>query len=249
MNKATYYKAAGLVIIFLAALAIRLYPVINSPEKVRYGLGPFGDTHLYHRIAYNLYKGNGFSGIDDGRAYGLGQKEESLEYEPAITRGPAYPLFMYFVYKYFGHPDAMKSIKNWHKNWDKIRIVQCILDATICLLVFFIVKLIYPAYIWPALISAFLYCFSFYNIFYTKALLSESVSTFLVTLSIFFCILGLKDEKKYWLLLAGIGFGLVALSRPEYILFLFILPVLIFFVNRQIPKIAIKKSMIFLSAQ
>jgi len=241
------YQLIILIIIFLFALIIRLYPVIKTPIEFMYGFGQFGDSFLYHTIAYNLYKGNGFSGTDDGRAFGLKHSDSGrLEYTPAITRGPIYPLFMCAIYKFFGKPEDMDSPENWHNNWVKVRIAQCILDATICLLVFFIVRLIYSSSYWPALVSAFLYSFSFYNIYYTKALLSESVAAFLLTSSVFFCILGFKYDKAYWWILTGIGFGLTILSRPEFLLFPFLLLFYIVFIFRSSVLSGIKKSIIFI---
>ena len=60
--------AVALSVILSLGLWIRLHPIVSNPEEYRRGLGPFGDTQLYHRIAYNLYQGHGFSGTDDGRA-------------------------------------------------------------------------------------------------------------------------------------------------------------------------------------
>ncbi len=247
-NKAntSYYKIIGLSLIIIGALAIRLYPVVNSPEKNRSGFGPFGDTFYYHRVAYNLCNGNGFSATDDGRAFGVGKKNKDLEYEPTITRGPVYPFFMCMVYKTLGNEEYMVSLEDWHKNLNKVRIVQCVIDAAICLLVFFIVRLIYPAFFLPAFISAFLYCFSFYNIFYTKALLSESLTTFLMTWFIFFCVLVLKNQKKLWFFLAGAVFGLVILSRFEYAIFVFVIIIYMCFINRRSLPIAIKNCVIFI---
>jgi hypothetical protein len=242
----SYHKIIGLSLIFVGALTIRIYPVVNSPEKIRAGFGPFGDTHFYQRVAYNLYKGNGFSATYDDRAYGLGSKNENLEYEPTVTRGPVYPLFLCTVYKFIGNEEDMKSVENWHRNLDKVRIVQCIVDSAICLLVFFIVRLIYPSAFLPAFISAVLYCFNFYNIFYTKALLSESITTFLIASFIFFCVFGLKITNKLWGFLTGVILGLVVLSRLEYALFMFVLTAYIYFVNRQSPLVAIKKCAIFI---
>lgn len=246
MNKSTYYKALGLSIIFIAAFTIRLYPVINSPERIKKGFGPFGDAHLYHCIAYNLYNGNGFSGTDDGTTYGTSKERKTTEYEPAINRGPVYPYFIYLIYKFFGNTEAMKSFGTWHKNWHKVRIAQCILDASICISVFLIVRLICPQSLWPAFISSFLYVFSFYNIFYTKTLLSESITTFLLALAILFFVLGIKSERKTWPFLAGVSFGLVVLSRAEYVLFIILMAVFLFFTNQKFLSIAIKKGIIFL---
>ncbi len=241
----SYYKIAGLGIIFVIALIIRLYPVVESPEVYRNGLGPYGDTHFYHRTAYNLYMGNGFSTTDDGRAYGLKPKEKNLEYKPAITRGPIYSSFMCIVYKVFGSEEDMNSVENWHKNWDKVRITQCVMDAVVCLLVFVIVRLIYPASSIPAFIAAILYCFGFYNIFYTKTLLSESLTTFLVTIVLLFCILALKKSRFWWFLAGGV-LGVIVLARPEYVLFVFFLAVVICFANRHSISMAVKNCVIFL---
>jgi len=242
------YAFILLAIIFITALIIRLYPAIETPETFRDGFGPYGDTFLYHRAAYNLYKGNGFSGTDDGRAFGLKGEETKLEYEPAITRGPVYPFFISMVYRILGSKKDMESIQGWHKNLDKVRIVQCILDAMVCILIFLMARAIYTKPFLPALIASLLYCFSFYNIYYTRALLSECVTTFLLSASLLFCILGLRHDKAYLWALAGALFGLVILSRTEYILFPLILMLYMICIDRQHILSAIKKFLIFLIA-
>ena len=70
-----FIRILGLILIFLAALFIRIDPVLMTPEPIRAGFGPFGDSFLYHNIAYNLYKGHGYSGIDNGSAFGLPQSD------------------------------------------------------------------------------------------------------------------------------------------------------------------------------
>jgi len=237
---AFYFALLGMIFIF--ALIIRLYPVIQSPETYRKGLGPFGDSYLYHVTAYNLYKGHGFSGVDDGQAFGLKDENKDLKYTPENKKAPAYPFFISMVYRFFGSVQDMKSVDNWHKNFDKVRIAQCIVDSFICLLVFFIVRVIYSKSYWPAFISAILYCFSFYNIYYTRALLSESVTTFMVTLSILLSVLSLKRNKLYLSVLSGISMGICALSRAEYILFPLVFIIYIFFIDRRNLASAIKKS-------
>jgi len=234
-----------LVVILFTALFIRLSP---TPQEVfRDGFGIFGDTHLYHRIAYNLYMGNGFSGTLNKGAYGMVQKDACIEYEPAITRGPVYPFFLFAVYKILGNPEDMKSIKTWHRNLDKVRIVQAVLDASLCILLFLMVRIICPESIWPALISAILYCFCPYNIFYTKALLAESIATYLLTWTIFFCVMALKNNKSVWWWVGpGIGFGLVVLCRPEYLLVFPLLAVFILFLHRRNLSAGLKKAGVFL---
>lgn len=241
----TIFQITALVFIFVVAVTIRLHTLFSNPETFNMGLGPFGDTHLYHKIAYNLYSGNGFSGSDDRRAYGFEGKEEELAYEPTATRGPVYPTFMWAVYKTFGTVEHMDA-EDWHYNWDKIRIVQCIIDALLCLVVYFIVRLIYSNSFGAALIAALLYSFSFYNVFYTRALLSESLMTFLLSLFILFCTLGLKKDKILFWIASGITFGLVILTKSEYILFPFVLFISILFINRNKLANKLKRSFIFI---
>jgi 4-amino-4-deoxy-L-arabinose transferase-like glycosyltransferase len=245
MAKTRYYELAAIGVIFGLALLIRLQPVVSKPEKARAGLGPYGDTHFYHRAAYNLCNGNGFSGTDDGRAYGLGVQNKELEYEPAISRGPVYPFFMCGVYKFLGNEEDMKHIENWHNIWDRVRIVQCVMDAGVCLLVFFCVRLIYPASHCPAYIASILYCFSLYNIFYTRALLSESLTTFLVCLFIMFYILALAKERMVWWLFTGVTLGLVVLARFEYVLFVPVLSAYICLADRKSYSFMLKNIAVY----
>ena len=148
-----------LVIIFIIALFIRLYPVLKTPEPIFQGFGPYGDSYLYHVIGYNLYKGNGFSGLENGQVFGSKTVEIPPKYQSAITRGPVYPFFISMVYRIWGKQNDMATMTTWHKNWDKIRIIQCFLDAFVCLIVFFIDQTIIKDSIFPALISAFLILF------------------------------------------------------------------------------------------
>ncbi len=228
-----FFRIAGLLLIFGAALAVRLYPVLVTPEPIRAGFGPFGDSFLYHNIAYNLYKGNGYSGIDNGSAFGMPQPGKPMGFEPAVTRGPVYPVFLAAVYRLWGDAKAMGSINRWHVNWDRVRIVQSILDALICLLLFRAVRVLLPDHRLPAFLAAALYGVSFYNIFYTRMLLSESVTTFLVATAIAAGIMALKSGRTVYWFTTGAGFGLASLSRPEYLLFPFLLAGFILLIQRR----------------
>ncbi|MDD5730658.1 MAG: hypothetical protein PHN57_05975, partial [Candidatus Omnitrophica bacterium] len=73
--------------ILVLALAIRLYPVIKSPETLRSGMGQFGDSYLYNDIASNLYKNKGFVSSPISGAGG----PEQTSFQPVVTRGPGYP--------------------------------------------------------------------------------------------------------------------------------------------------------------
>ncbi|MBF0571495.1 MAG: glycosyltransferase family 39 protein [Candidatus Omnitrophica bacterium] len=234
-----------LAVIFITALILRLYPVIHAPETFNKGFGFFGDSGLYHSIGYNLYKGNGFSGSNNALAFGFKTEGVKLEYEPAAVRAPVYPFFISAVYRFFCSDEDMKSLEVWHKNWDKVRIVQCFLDAIVCVLVFFISRTIFNGTFFPALISSGLYCFSFYNIFYTRALLTESVTTFLLAVFLLLCVLAIKRDKLYLWGMAGLSCGLVVLTRPEYLLFPAVFMFYMVFINRKQILSAAKKILVF----
>lgn len=237
-----YVTAAILIAIVLAALTVRIYPVTKHPEPVRNGFGSFADSRAYHQIAYNLYKGHGFSGTFTNAAYGMPGTPENVKYEPAIYRPPAYPAFIFLVYKIFGSANDMDSVDTWRRNWDKVRIAQCVVDSAVCILVFLIVRLIYPANTLPALLAAFLYCFSFYNIFYTRALLSETLTTFFLTLTVYFAVLGSKYRKAHIWFASGIACGILILCRPEYLLLPLVLAVCILATDRSYMKAAVLKT-------
>ncbi len=207
-----------LAVIFISALMFRL-AYTESTVIPKNGIGTFGDTYLYHKIAYNVYKGHGFSGIDDGSAFGYPPAvKKPIDYKPEIVRGPVYPLFMSLVYDFAIHPGKMNSPKAWYPVFTDVRIVQCFLDAFIVLLIFFMVRMIYPASRVPAIIASILYAFDFYNIYYTRVLLTESITTFLIALALFFIVVGMKKRKWSAWGLSGICLGLTSLCRPEYLL-------------------------------
>ena len=80
-------EAVLLALVVALALILRLGPEIRSPESEHNGHGPFGDTQLYHRIAVNLLRGNGFSSTDDGSAHGT-ERIEPERYE--LSASPFY---------------------------------------------------------------------------------------------------------------------------------------------------------------
>lgn len=226
--------------ILLVALFVRINPVLMTPEPIRVGFGPFGDSFLYHTIAYNLHAGNGYSGIDNGSAFGMPKPGMSVEYEPAVTRGPVYPVFLAAVYRLWGDADAMKAITRWHVNWDRVRIVQSVLDTLICLLLFSTMRMLYSDRYLPAFLAAAMYSLSFYNIYYTRMLLSESVTTFLVAVAVMAGVLAMKSRRLGYWFVFGAGFGLASLSRPEYILFPFFMAATNFVLQRREIKKAVQ---------
>ena len=232
--------------IVLIALLVRIVPYASSPERRRGGFGIFGDTYTYHTIAYNLYTDRGFTAIDDGEAFGNKIPIPDLEYVPAATRGPGYPYFLYVIYRLFGDEQRIENGKDWHVNWDRARYAQCILDTLTCLMVFFIARLIYNRSHWPAVISCLIYAFNPYTIFYTKALLSETLSAFLLTGAVLSFIAAIRTEKPKLYFISGIAIGLTALTRAEYILFPLISVALLAWSDKGGFKRVLKKSCIYI---
>lgn len=214
-------EAVLLAIIVLLAAAVRLEPLVTSPETQRNGYGQFGDTLLYHLIAVNLWQGNGFSATDDGSAFG-GASVAVDRYAPAITRPPVYPAFLAAVYSFVGDPKDT-TLATWRTRWDAARLTQGVLDALTCVLVFLLARALAPSSPWAPLTAAAIYAISPYNIFYTRALLSECVGTFLMTAGLLRCVIAFKDGNRFDWFVAGAVLGVAALCNPQVVLFPFLL--------------------------
>ena len=240
-----YFVIFLVALIFISALSVRMYYVLDNPDMYANGLGPYGDSPLFHKMGFNIYSGNGFSSSDNGAAFGMVPDDKNIKYEPVIMRAPLYPFFIAVIYKFFCNPKDMESISTWHINWNKVRIAQCVLDAIVCIFVFLIVRSIYPGSYWPAIISAGLQGANLFSIYYTKAILRESATTFFVVLAILLYIKAVQKNKNYWWIIAGMGFGVTILGRTEYTYALVLLVGYVYLINRKVPFDAIKKSLVF----
>jgi hypothetical protein len=208
-------RAACVLLVGAIALAASLGPLMTSPERVRGGLGRFGDTPLYLTLAYNLDAGHGFSGTSDGGAFGEPVVPPPA-YGPAIARSPVYPFVIQWVYRAFGSPRASRSADTWPLDWHRVRIVQCVLHALTALLVVALVRALWPAAFWPAIAAGLLQAVGVYSLYYTRELLSETVTTLLVTLAVLLTVRALAARRLHHWVLAGAALGLVVLARPEY---------------------------------
>jgi 4-amino-4-deoxy-L-arabinose transferase-like glycosyltransferase len=208
---------AGLVVIMLVAAILRLYPVLQSPETFRSGVGPFGDSVGYHKIAFNLAHGNGFSATDFGAAIGRDDAPGAARiHEPAVTRAPLYPLFVSMIYR-AGPDAALTSHDLIRANADRVRIVQCLLDALTCLCLFALCRLVYPSSASVALVAALGYALSPYHIYYSRALLTETLATFLLAVATLGLVHALRVRRLLAYAISGAAWGLLALCRPEYL--------------------------------
>ncbi|HTY45361.1 MAG TPA: glycosyltransferase family 39 protein [Patescibacteria group bacterium] len=206
----------GLAVVVCLGFLLRVHALIAVPEEGNFGLGTFVDSFLYNTLACNMYAGKGFAVDQYDRLKG------TVAYTPAFSRGPAYPFFMAAVFALFHNPSDSLSVYTWHRMWDKVRLAQCFLDTACCVLVFFIVRVIYPGSLIMPLISAGLYSICPYSIYFTRVLLSEILTTFLLSAFVLFAVAGMRKRDSRWFFGSGVLFGLVLLSRPEYVLFVFV---------------------------
>ncbi len=216
----------GLAAIVCLGLLLRVHALVAVPEQGNFGLGTFVDSFLYNTLAHNIYAGKGFTVDRQDRGRG------TVTYKPAFTRGPAYPFFMAVVYTLFHNPRDTASVYTWHAMWDKVRLAQCLLDTACCVLIFFIVRIISPGSVAMPLVSAGLYSFCPYSIYFTRVLLSEILTAFLLTAFVLCAMAGIRKRDTRWFFGSGVFFGLVLLSRPEYMLFVVVFAVFLLCIGK-----------------
>ena len=146
------------------------------------------DDLQYNMITKNILDGNGFS-------------YDSVN--PTAARGPLYPLFLAATYFIFGY------------DYNTARVLQAIIGAITCLLVYFIAKKLYNqnigffafviASIYPSLMG------------YSGLLYSETLAAFLVSLTILFYILSSEKKSFLFFVITGISFGLLILCYPKFL--------------------------------
>ncbi|MDP8230812.1 MAG: glycosyltransferase family 39 protein [Candidatus Gorgyraea atricola] len=191
-----------LFIIFILALALRLFAVATYQES---GKPLYADARVYDNLAVNIMSGHGFTQVVDGPRV------------PTSNRMPMYPLFLAGVYSVCGH------------SYLAVRIIQAILGALFCVVIFFITNIIYndiKSGILAALMAVFYKPFVSGFLYYggPASILSEYFYIFILGVSILFLLYFLKTEKKVFAVLSGIFVGLTILTRPEFALY----PVVLF---------------------
>ena len=148
---------------------------------------------------------------------------KGIGFSTNLARPPLYPSFLATIYLVFGH------------SFLAVRIIQAILGAIICVFVYFIGKKIFrnrkaailgagAAIICPSLVASNSY------------ILTETLSTFLLTISVILLIKAWEDKKIKNYVTSGIFLGFSTLTRPVTLLFPFFLLIglLLFFRKRLI---------------
>lgn len=187
--------------LYSAILIILLIQVIAIVK-----LPPIGiDSREYLSLGRSLLDGKGYSITN---FYEPGSETFNQEI-PSRMRQPLYPLFLIPFYWITG-----KSILF-------LQIIQLIINFFTFLLLLKCAKEIFGENIWkwtPVLLS------TYYPLWISSAyVLTEVLFTFLLTLSIYFLIKSVKDEKIMIFFLTGFTTGLAFLTRPISLLIVFVI--------------------------
>ncbi|MBN1913114.1 MAG: glycosyltransferase family 39 protein, partial [Candidatus Omnitrophica bacterium] len=178
-----------LLIIFTVAFFLRFGALSYLPRQHR---TPSADAQEYDELALNLLAGKGFINFNTGK--------------PTAWRVPLYPIFLASIYSVFGH------------NYTAVRIVQCLLGAFLCVLIYLIAKEIFSSRV--ALIASLTLCFYKPYILYSYFggpgfLFSENLFTFLLAVFVYFITRSFLPKPGVSnSIIAGFLLGLMALTRP-----------------------------------
>jgi 4-amino-4-deoxy-L-arabinose transferase-like glycosyltransferase len=190
------WQAVALAAIFLLGLGLRLDYAIRAPQH------PVDDARAYARISRALYEGEGYT---QGR--GFEYLQSASNYQPGL------PLLLAGIYELRGAPDEETG-----------RIVLALASSLAVLFAFAIGRRLAgsPAglvaaaatAIYPALLE------------YTGMLMTEPLGTALLA-GMLLLYLRARERTRAWPWAAsGVAVGALAMLRPEYLLFVPVLPAL-----------------------
>ena len=207
-------KKTGIIIILLIALATRI--LLFSGILLKNPDGFFqGDAYCYWQIAENVINHGSFS------------QSTAQPFIPSHNRTPVYPLFLAFL-RYIGL-DAKGIV-----------FIQILLSSATCLIVILLTYKLTESWK-PAFLAGGILAIDVPSIVLSNCLLSETLFTFLLTLSILYLVLHFKRAKKIsTLLFSSVLMGLSILCRPIAV----VLPVFIIMCYILFRKMM--KSLIFL---
>ncbi len=165
---------------------------------------PASDALGYDHQAIGILEGKGF--IENGKI--------------SSSREPLYSLFLAGIYYLFGH------------SYTAVRIIQAILGALVCLVVFEIAKNLFASKV--AILAGLLSAFSPSQIKISEKLLSENLYTFLLSIAILLILKQTKSKNYICLALLGIFLGLASLTR--YVIVFFPFFIIVFIGRSLIPE-------------
>jgi len=194
------------VLIFCLSLVARLTWFFLKAKNLPITDPAGGDAIGYDLLATNLLK----------------YHEYCFEYgKPTAYREPFYPYFLAGIYALFGH------------SYNIVRIIQILLSCFTCILIFLLADKLFNRKV--ALLSGLISSFYPYLIFYSTAILKETLFTFLLILNIYFFCKENLNNKFYNTVFAGIFAGLTALTNSVYLLFV-IFTFLFFLISKKFKQ-------------
>ena len=196
----------ALAAILVLAVSLRLGPVLDSPETRQGGLGPYGDPALYHGLALNILAGRGF----------VSPVPLAGKPRPVVFRGPGYPLFLAGAYAALG-AGARADRPGWIGALTAVRVIQSLMDASLCLAVFLILACAFPGRPWIGLLGALLQALNPYGAHWARTILTEPLSGFLLSWCAALLCAGLRKRWPILFIAAGLLGGALCLTRPEFL--------------------------------
>lgn len=165
------------------------------------------DDYRYDQIAKSILEGEGFA--KDGK--------------PIAWRGPVYPYFLAGIYKVFGH------------NPDIARIIQAVISAFLCVLIYIIGKNAFSqaAGLWAAFFTAIYQ--PFINYLYWGGpgyLYTETLSMFLLALAVLAMLAYARQQNLGSKILVAVAMALAALTKPTILAFIPFLGIWILYLKR-----------------
>ena len=205
-----YYKVLLSLCIFSILYSLFFIKIYRYPI--------LGDGRTYYAYGENLYKGNGYSW------------QVFPPFAQSNLREPAYPFFVFLLFKMFG---ASKEV---------IQIAQAILNGLIVAATYYLANLVFDNKK-ISLTAAFLTAISPTIAGYSALIASETLSVFYLMLASISLLALLKERKSVGIIgfaiLAGLFYGCIVLTKMAYLLF-FPLICLVLFIALSSKSIKLK---------
>jgi len=173
------------------------------------------DAPYYNEVALNIISGKGIT-----------YRQETFSIPPA------YPLFLAGIFKIFG------------QSYDAVRIVQAILSALTCVLIYLTAKNLFNRKV--GLIAGLIAVIYPSFILQSTAILTETLFTFLLVLTMFCLFRALDKGLAGWGLAAGISLGLATLTRSVTLFFPVLILPLVFLYKKRQPIVATFRNFILI---
>lgn len=167
-----------------------------------------GDSYEYRTYASNIIKYNRFS------------YSENPPIVSSTFRTPVYPVFIAMVYSAFGMKDIF------------VYLAQVIISALTCLVMYFIAVNLFDRRI--AFLAGIVITLHPFLGWFVSTLLTETLFTFLLSVTVLFILRAIKLNKIRLFFLSGILLGVTTLCKPTTLfLFIFVASALLFIFNKK----------------